>query len=528
MILPMNRRLGSAILIAVFVCSLTGWIHAEDQPKKPRQPAQTAVRYADFGAVGDGKVDDLQAIAAAHAHANKERRPVRADDGATYYLGGAATTVIVETDTDFGQAKFIIDDTRLQDRRKHVFEVRSTHEPIKPKGITALKKGQAKLKARLTGACVVVVTDRNVRRYIRRGGNANKGSHQTDVFVVDQDGNVDPNTPILWDFEQVTGIVAYPMDKTRLTITGGHFTTIANRAESKYSYHARGLAIRRSNVLVRGVRHHVTGEGKSGAPYGGFINVGRCANVIVRDTVLTGRKTYRTMGRGGRMVSMGSYDISLNRAMNVSFINVTQTNDIHDRRFWGIMGSNFCKNLTYEGCTLSRFDAHQGVANATIRNSTLGYMGINAIGSGTLLVENTTVRSGSFINLRSDYGSTWDGEFVIRNCVFRPRNPGAPALIGGRNDGRHDFGYTCTMPHTITIQGLRIEDARSSPGVAGPAVFGNFNPAYKTVGYDEAFPYVKTKRVILKDVTTASGKPLRVSANEVMFRNVNLVTGESR
>ena len=80
----------------------------------------------------------------------------------------------------------------------------------------------------------------------------------------------------------------------------------------------------------------------------------------------------------------------------------------------------------------------------------------------------------------------------------------------------------------ITIQGLRIEDARSSPGVAGPAVFGNFNPAYKTVGYDEAFPYVKTKRVFLKDVGTASGKPLRVSANQVMFRDVKLETGKAR
>ncbi len=528
MILRMSRHIVSAILLAICMCSSAGWAHAEDAPARQKPSERTPVRYADFGAVGDGKADDLQAIADAHAYANQHRRPVRADDRATYYLGGAATTVIIETDTDFGQAKFVIDDTQLEDHRKHVFEVRSTHAPIKPEGITALKKGQPRLDARLPGACVVVVTDSNVRRYIRRGGNANKGSHQTDVFVVGDDGKVDPSTPILWDFDRVTDIVAYPMDKAKLTITGGHFTTIANRAESKYRYHARGLAIRRSNVRVRGVKHHVTGEGKTGAPYGGFINVGRCANVIVRDTVLTGRKTYRTMGRGGRMVSMGSYDLSLNRAMNVSFVNVTQTNDIHDRRFWGIMGSNFCKNLTYDGCTLSRFDAHQGVANATIRNSKLGYMGINAIGSGTLLVENTTVRSGSFINLRSDYGSTWDGEFVIRNCVFRPGNPRAPALLGGRNDGQHDFGYTCTMPHTITIQGLRIEDARSSPGVAGPAVFGNFNPAYKTVGYDEAFPYVKTKRVLLKDVVTASGKPLRVSANQVMFRDVKLETGKTR
>ena len=98
------------------------------------RPDESPVRYADFGAVGDGKTDDLQAIADAHAFANEHGRHVRADDNATYYLGGAATTVIIETDTEFGQAKFIIDDTQLRDRRKNVFEVRSKHEPIKPEG----------------------------------------------------------------------------------------------------------------------------------------------------------------------------------------------------------------------------------------------------------------------------------------------------------------------------------------------------------------------------------------------------------
>ncbi len=63
------------------------------------------------------------------------------------------------------------------------------------------------------------------------------------------------------------------------------------------------------------------------------------------------------------------------------------------------------------GVSFQWFDAHMGVANATIRNSTLGHMGINAIGSGTLTVENSTIRANTLINLRSDYGSTWQGEF---------------------------------------------------------------------------------------------------------------------
>lgn len=490
------------------------------------------VRYADFGAKGDGKTDDQAALAKAHAHANERGLPVRADDEATYYIGGGDEKIIIQTDTRFGSAKFIIDDRNVKDRRDHVFEVRSSRDAITPTGVTSLKRDQAKIDADLPGPCVIVVTDSNTRRYIRRGLNQNKGRAQTDVFAVDADGNVDANTPIIWDFERVTDIVAYPMDARVLTITGGVFTTIANAAESKYTYYARGLAIRRSNVFVEGLEHRVTGEGDHGAPYGGFINVANCANVTVRNAVLTGRKTYRTIGSAGRPVSMGSYDISLNRAMNVSFVNCRQTNDINDRTFWGIMGSNYCKNLELDGCTFSRFDAHQGVANATIRNSKLGYMGINAIGSGTFLVENTTVLSGRLINLRPDYGSTWQGELVIRNCVFQP-NAGrraAASLIGGSNDGQHDFGYTCYMPRRITFDKLHIDDANHPDGYEGPSIFADFNRRYATEAYEEKYPYVKTEQVILKDVTTASGKPLRVSENPVMFRDVvvkRIVEGRS-
>jgi hypothetical protein len=36
------------------------------------------------------------------------------------------------------------------------------------------------------------------------------------------------------------------------------------------------------------------------------------------------------------------------------------------------------------------------------------------------------------------------------------------------------------------------------------------------------FPYIITQEVILKNVTTASGKPLRVSSNMLRFREVKV------
>ncbi|MGD9558280.1 MAG: hypothetical protein AB7V25_14745 [Mangrovibacterium sp.] len=488
--------------------------------------ARGLVRYSDFGARGDGKTDDMDAIAATHAFANQHGLVVKADDKATYYIGGRERTAVIQTNTDFGKAAFIIDDTNVQNRNASVFTVSSNLQPFKPEGIASLKRNQKKIGISLPGPCLITITNSNVKRYIRYGLNQNNGSSQTDIFVVDKGGNVDMNAPIIWDFDQITDITVLPVDEKTLTITGGRFTTIANQADSRYTYYNRNIAIRRSNVVVDRLEHRITGEGDHGAPYGGFISVGDCCYVTVKNTILTGHKTYRTIGAAGKPVSMGTYDLSVNRALNVSFVNCKQTNDINDATYWGILGSNFCKNLLYDNCTFSRFDAHMGVANATIRNSTLGHMGINAIGTGTFTVENSTIRGRSLINLRPDYGSTWQGEFIIRNCTFVPANgkPASAALFSGSYSGQHDFGYTCYMPERITIENLRIDDSSHPENYQGPAIFTDFNPQMKDDSYQEKFPYVKTREVILKNVTTASGKPLRVSDNPWMFRDVKVKT----
>lgn len=483
--------------------------------------AEGWVGYGDFGAVGDGTTDDMAAIVATHAYANERGLRVRADDDATYYIGGAARTAIIQTSTDFGRAGFVIDDTAVDDRQAPVFEVRSRLDPVHL-DLASFERGQPSLPVSLATSALVVATNDRVTRFIRHGANQNDGDPQKDVFGVGADGTVDPQNPIIWDFDHVTTLDVLPIDPEELRITGGRFTTIANRAESRYTYYQRNIVVRRSTVVIEGLSHHIAGELDHGAPYRGMIVIERCADVTVKDCRVTGHTMYQTIGAAGVPVMMGSYDISVEESLNVTFANCVQTNDINDRTYWGVFASNYSKNIVLDGCTFSRFDAHRGVFNVTIRNSELGHMGIHAIGEGTVLVERTRVLGRSLLHLRPDYGSTWQGEVVIRNCSFRPR-AGAESravLVEGANSGLHDFGYPCHMPRRIIIDGLDIDDSHHPANDPGPVILGDFNPDRTDDSYREQYPYALTEEVVLRNVTTATGRELRLSDNPYLFRDV--------
>jgi hypothetical protein len=141
-------------------------------------------------------------------------------------------------------------------------------------------------------------------------------------------------------------------------------------------------------------------------------------------------------------------------------------------------------------------------------------------------VENCTIYGRNLVNLRSDYGSTWQGEFFIRNCVFVPAggSPISANLIGGSNASDHNFGYTCYMPERISIENLKIDDSNHPENYQGPAIFSNFNPQMTDGSYQEKFPFVRTREVLLRNVTTTSGKTLRVSDNLFIFKDVKVDT----
>jgi len=470
------------------------------------------VTYEDFGAVGDGKADDFEAVVKAHEYANTNNLSVFANETATYYIGGANKTACIMTDTDWSTARFIIDDTNVENRNAWIFNIAPSQGAINiTDKVSPLKSDAKNIGTPLESKSLVVLTDYNVKRYIRKGANQNSGSNQTDVILVDENGNISSETPLIWDFDSITSAVAYPIDSETLTVKGGRFTTFANNAASEYNYYARGIQVRRSNTVIDGLYHDIKNEGKTGAPYSAFVSLSCCADVTVKNCTFTGHKKYSTTGSAGTSVTMGTYDIGAATAVNARFINCKQTNDITDNDYWGIAGTNYCKNLVYDGCALSRFDAHQGVLNATVINSVLGHHGIKLIGSGTALVENTTVLSDSFIDLRSDYGSTWNGELIIRNCKFYPTGV-ASHIINAENSEDHDFGYTCYLPQRIEVDGFYVHR------IGNNYLFTKVNSKHNSDSYNAEYPVVPPQEITVKDFSNLFFGKLSVSKNKAIFK----------
>lgn len=475
---------------------------------------QEFVTYEQFGAVGDGIADDLPAVAAAHEYANAHRLPVKSDPKALYYLSGRALTAVIQTDTDWSGSKFIIDDRAVENNKTHIFDVQSALAPLEI-AIPSLRKGQQNLGFTLPHDCYVNVTNETVRQFIRFGLNQNNGYPQTDCFVARKDGSIEQ--AVIWDFDTVTAVTALPIDEDTLTIRGGIFTTLANHDPSTYNYYARGINIHRSNVLVEGVSHFVIMEEETGAPYHGFLRIDDCAHVLVKDCYFTGRKIYVTIGAAGLPVSMGSYDISIYRSVDVLCQGCRQFN-ITDTTRWGVYTSNFCKDLSVIDCVFSRWDAHMGCTEVLIKDSSLGHQCLNAIGHGRLTVENVHAYGARLVNLRGDYGSLWDGDLLVKDCVWhlRPGTSEAVSLLAAQQREDHDFGYACTMPHNIVFDNILIDDSQVSEDFEGVYLFSDYNPLVVDAEIESEYPYQLPSALRVSNVRTTSGREIGLCKNPVL------------
>ncbi len=483
------------------------------------------VYYEDFGAKGDGVTDDFLAFKAAHAYANENGLPVKVREGAVYYLhdnrvDGVAASIVVQTDVDWTGAEIIIDDSDIDyfdgTRRAttHMFRFTSEYEKLtwtldneeeakKLRAIGAVgeKYGTTHIDLGLGYPAMLVLYNANHEVYRRSGkayekrGKGNPGSAQHELIVVDENGKIDPSTPFMFDYDEITRIDIIRDDIKPITVKGTTVTTRACRVNARTyitkedgtqvtrdaSYYSRGLCVNRSHTLIDGIKHVVVGEftpdehraGFLGPHYQGFFSGFEANEITFKNCVMQGRRYYRIQGTydlGGNLVNKITFDSCVQSNFWIDAdgnptewgkgdlsMRWNDINGLRVRHCWGVGGTNFCKNMSYINSKLSRFDAHCGLYNGQIINSHLTFFAIT--GKGDFTVKNIHWYSSdngqtdsSLVYMRGDYGCTWEGNVTLDNVTAHINDD---FWIFFHSFGNWDYGYKCYMPN-YSINNLKI------------------------------------------------------------------------
>ncbi len=638
------------------------WDTALNQPKTVYEKNVSVVYYEDFGALGNGSRDDFEAIYNTHVYANDGGQKVMSRGGANanYYIKPSSfiKSIPVKTDIDLNGCTITIDDVgddAFKYYNLHFFNFERDHDAvifddieknvvvIDPEtGEPALdSKGQIKMTVdgliddeRFQGIKLMNKTDANKddpnvydnfswlveagvlvedslirvtnslhRDFIRHGSNQNSGNPRTDVFVVSKDGTISEETPIVYEFDNISKIEIFRTDDKPITIENGNFINICCRAVSSTTYTTpngvvtryandwvgfqRTLGLFRCNTTVKNLTHNVSNEPVFGSipagsgyikdtlhnnygsrhesyPYYGFLYIYNTYNFNAYDCQITGHTTYyedkpATASTGWQIpnpVAMGTYDLIVEYSSHVYLHNVYQINSsspntgLADGRYWGIMSSNGARNMYFYDCKINRFDAHRGFWNAELYNTEIGHS-FQVVGGGRLIADGVTKwTKGNFLMFRGDYGATFNGDIILKDCVYEaydtyntvigqkvtttmPNNTGRRAdcvIFDPQYDGTNTgymadnpktpekgdadfsgaywmwyFGYDCYMPRNITIDNFTYK------GTGKLAVFDYLPDEIFTKTYtdDESvtdktvkYPYIITETVTFKNTKT--------------------------
>lgn len=489
--------------------------NVEIEPHIDEQTGVKYVTYEDFGAKSDEGFDNYQVMKATHEYANQYDYEVRATlDVYHIYKLEETDTILIKTNTNWNNAKIIIHDEDIlnkETRNSVIFRIENDKKNIVIEDSVILSEISInKSTYRIQqlsgyGDALCIVYNDNKKQYIRSGDNGNDGAAQCDFFRIDNEGNV--LNEIQWDFENITKIRIISIPDQTLIVQNGNFETILPEEDYEQSsgYYNRNIQCNRSNTIIKNVNHSVDNKEKIGGPYYGFIKLSYVSDVKLLDSELYSHK----------YISKSNYDLILEYAINITIENVT-SNDVEDSQRWGITGTNYVKDIIYRNCKLNRIDAHCGVRNLTIEDSIIGVKGLGLVGSGELNLNNVTrIGGNSFVELREDYGSTWNGDINITNCTLSgTRSNRIISFKTTYDDGElHDYGYDLYLPN-VYIDGLKIEDENISADYENLYVFYNGSSETGVENGDMRNNYNLPQNIIIKNYETTSGRKLKLFYNK--------------
>ena len=340
-----------------------------------------------------------------------------------------------------------------------------------------------------------------------------------EIIILDKDGYVSAETPIMFNYMSVDSIDVYKLDpKTAITVENGVFETLESRVNHAIikpdgtkglggGYISRGMNVLRSYTTVKNIEHIVSGgftllervnEGLEGSPYTGFFRAAYADHVKFLDCIMPGRTAY------GDRNGHSSYNFGALCVNKIVLENCFQPNfwvsvdpetyaisnaTVYDKdavgharkaspdalpgmgfitidgvikRFcWGIGGTNYCKNMEYINSTLTRFDAHAGLYHGKIINSNISGMELTGVGDFRLEGCNWYPYSERtpLLFLRSDYGYHWEGDITVKDTSAYMAFDNV-LYVANHTYSNWYYGYTTAFPN-ITIDNLTFYSAKS-------------------------------------------------------------------
>ena len=514
----------------------------------------SVVYYEDFGAKGDGRTDDFFALYNAHVFANESGQTVKPSRkpplGLTYYIydtrpnpekSNSTVSIPIQTTTDWQGVKFIINDEKIptftvQDDPVHamnyqlgkgsIFSIIPEEEHVgfsfRDKAVldsiaaAGLNPDTTHINFKIDGwdGDLMIVPYNSEHKVFRRRGAYNtiplqsEGADMHEVIVIDKDGNVSPETPIMFEYTNIDYMIVYKLDpSTAITVGNATIETISSRVQNKRidengknlfstKYIERGIYVTRSYTTVHDIEHIVSGgytlkeraNGFESCNYQGMFKAANANHVTFKDCKMPGRQSYD---------GHSSYNFNAICVNKIVLDGCIQTNfwitydaqegimhpspeysngavpslsivEIYDdngkaqeiRMCWGLGGTNYCKNMEYLNSQISRFDAHAGLYNGKIINSNINFVALT--GYGDFIMEDSTWyqadTSTAMLSLRSDYGFLWNGNLSVKNtkAYIYDITTATPSInIVGHNYTNFYFGYPTCFP-SVTIDNLDV------------------------------------------------------------------------
>ncbi|USL85812.1 hypothetical protein [Enterobacter phage fGh-Ecl02] len=432
-----------------------GGLGATKWSQKSSQDNKTPVSFTQFGAVGDGVTNDVQAVAAAFAYAYANNLPVEQHSG-TFLLDGGTYLDIKNLQTDLtgcvlkpsaswtGQIVITQGDAPItHGAGSAVVNAMNTNNNASRAVGSTVFNGLAS-NTDLNGCYIKVSTSQPMFTF------RDTIYTRKDLNRVYNRGNIE--NPLRYGIgNNVTEVFALKIRKDVQTVKG---LTIDESLSRNY----------RIVFINNATRVRLLNTSFINAPITQDYSTSRIEVSNSYDVIIDGLFTPAVVDSFTSSGDIYSYTLGFGESMNIQVKNATGNGE-----GWGATGSNDCANISFTNCDLSRIDFHRPFQGfLRVNKCNVGRYGVVASGIGDLIIDDvvfngSTDTLGSIIATRPDAGGFFDGDLYMTNVTIAGRRsaPLSTLIFGYSDEGQGPVSgspITSTLFNNIVIRDLKLGD----------------------------------------------------------------------